>query len=326
MSYFARRGFDSHTLHMRRMITTSALVLALLPLIDLPAQAAKRPCDVTITAPANLNARLRAAGPGKVVCLEGKFVINEETQAWDRQVLRGPATIVNAGRVVNGINLKRGGSDGATDVQLNHLEISGFLERGVVCNDGTTARKLNLHHNEQNGFGCNLNNRSNASVWIHHSRIHHNGSLKWEGHISAGMKFVHTGPRGASVGSAVSVTDNRVYSNYGNGVWFDIDSAGDLVQGNRIWGNTRYGVRYEVSFGPVLIQGNDIVSSVKGYSGINITDSSFATVRGNTARGEDWDIDVFWKDRRDGNPLIDIVIGPNDAPRVLGCNLKGVTC
>lgn len=299
----------------------AAISIVGLLLTDVSVSAIADPCDVSASG-GDLNAILLSAGPGATICLSGTFSMHQEGKAFTGQTISGPALIRNAGGVRNGFNLKLGGATGAYNVTLIDLEVSGFGERGVVCNVGTVAIRLDLHHNLQNGFGCNLNKVADAGVVIQDSEVYANGQASTVGHTSAGMKFVNTGPDGADPGTSVTILNNLVYNNRGNGIWFDEHSAGDAILGNTVRGHERHGIRYEVGDGPVLIAENQVSGSV--LDDIDVTSSSFATVTDNVVAGR---IDIAQKvGRSNYHPILDIQVFGNRAAQLKGCALLNVTC
>ncbi|HEX7247918.1 MAG TPA: right-handed parallel beta-helix repeat-containing protein [Actinomycetota bacterium] len=296
------------------------------------AVAALGSCDVRIDAPADLNAQFRKARKGAVICLRGTFRINAPLVPRDRQVIRGPAAIVNGGGVEDGFFLRD-----AHDVTIAGLDISGFTSRGVRCGPSMRLLRSTLHHNRQNGVGCQLDNRSASHIVIAANRVYANGDDSIEGHTAGGMKFVRTGAPGDRAGTAVTVRGNKVWGNVGNGIWFDINSAGDLIARNEIWDNTRNGIRYEISAGPAIIRRNVVYRNQ--WYGVWITSSAKVVVRDNVVvRNGKGDIVVVSDERarlrfpdlggsHDGYVTRNIRIERNTVARKLvGCTLENVTC
>ena len=296
------------------------------------ATAARRPCDVHVKAPADLNQRFRQASVGAVICVSGTFRIDSSLEPRDGQVIRGHAIIVNGGGVDDGFYLAR-----AEDVKIAGLEITGFNSRGVRCGVGTRLVRSILHHNRQNGVGCHLDNRAGSRVIIARNQVYANGDPSLEGNTSGGMKFVRSGKPGARPGNSISVRHNEVWGNVGNGIWFDINSAGDLIARNEVWDNTRSGIRYEISAGPAMIRRNVVHGNA--WYGIWITSSAKVVVRENVVvRNGKRDIIVISDERarlsfpdlggtHDGYEIVDIEVARNTVAReVVGCSLDGVDC
>ena len=319
----------------RTRVTIATLVLALTLGVlafapDSPVSAAE--CAVYVTAPANLNERFRAAPEGAVICLSGTFRVTSSLIPRDGQHIVGPAVIENGGRVEDGFDLSR-----ADHVGVEGLEIRNFLRRGVKCGIGTQVLGSMIHHNRQNAVGCSLRNRSASGVLVAENQIYNNGVGTLEGNTAGGMKFVRSGKPGDVPGSAVTVRDNLIWANVGNGIWFDINSAGDLISGNEIWGNTRNGIRYEISAGPAVIRGN-IVHDNRWY-GIWLTSSAKVKVLANTSINNGRNDITIMSDERarltfpalgrnhDGYKIVDIDVYDNVTTKQLsGCSLKNVAC
>ncbi|HET6713064.1 MAG TPA: right-handed parallel beta-helix repeat-containing protein [Actinomycetota bacterium] len=319
---------------LKRVIITAFVVTGTITAVlgSGTASAARRPCDVHIEAPADLNQRFRKEPVGAVICVSGTFRIDSSLEPRDGQVIRGHATIVNAGGVEDGFYLAQ-----AEDVKIAGLEIMGFNTRGVRCGAGTRLVRSVLHHNAQNGVGCNLDNRAGSHIIIAHNQVYANGDPSIEGNTSGGMKFVRSGLPGARPGNSVSVRHNEVWGNIGNGIWFDINSAGDLIARNEVWDNTRSGIRYEISAGPGMIRRN--VTHGNAWYGIWITSSAKVVVRENIAvRNGKKDIIVISDERarltfpelggtHDGYKIVNIDVAGNTVAReVAGCSLDGVSC
>ncbi len=319
---------------LKRVILMAATVSAVAAVLVNPgtATAALGSCDVRVEAPANLHERFARAPKGAVICLSGTFSITSPLVPRDGQVIRGPAAIVNAGGVEDGFFL--GEREPCHDRGPRHL---GVHSRGVRCGPYTRLLRSSLHHNRQNGVGCQLDNRGGSHVVIASNDVYANGDPSIEGHTAGGMKFVRTGAPGDRAGSSITLRHNRVWGNVGNGIWFDINSAGDLIARNEVWDNTRNGIRYEISAGPAIIRRN--VVHHNSWYGIWITSSAMVVVRENVVvqngRG---DIVVVSDERarlrfpdlggsHDGYKTRNIVVTRNTvAKQLVGCSLDNVSC
>jgi hypothetical protein len=322
-------------LRSRTRVTTATLVVALT--LGVMAFATHPPvsaaeCAAYVTAPANLHDRFRAAPEGAVICLSGTFRITSSLVPRDGQRIVGPAVVENGSGVDDGFDLSR-----TEGVVVEGLEIRNFLRRGVKCGLGTQVLGSVIHHNRQNAVGCSLRNRSASGVLVAENQIYNNGVGNLEGNTAGGMKFVRSGKPGDVPGSAVTVRDNLIWANLGNGIWFDINSAGDLISGNEIWGNTRNGIRYEISAGPAVIRGN-FVHDNRWY-GIWSTSSAKVKVLANTSINNGRkDITIMSDERarltfpalggnHDGYKIVDIDVHDNVVTKQLsGCSLKNVSC
>jgi hypothetical protein len=322
-------------LRSRTRIVAAAAALAstfgLVSFVSTPAASAIE-CEAFVSAPANLNERFRAEPEGAVICLSGTFRITSPLVPRDGQRIKGPAVIENGGGVDNGFYLVR-----TENVKVDGLEIRNFTQRGVNCGYGTRVVRSMIHHNRQNGVGCARGNRSSSRIIVAENEIYNNGIGTLEGDRAGGLKFVRSGMPGDEPGSAVTVRGNRIWGNVGNGLWFDINSAGDLIARNDIWGNTRNGIRYEISGGPSIIRRNSVHDNL--WYGIWVTSSARVKVVGNTSvhNGRS-DIRIASDERarltypdlggsHDGYKIVDIDVYENITTRAVeGCSLTNVSC
>ena len=318
----------------KRVVITAVILASAAAILIAPGNASARlgACDETVRAPADLNKRFRSAPEGAVLCLSGTFRIGSPLVPRDRQVIRGPATIVNGGGVEDGFYLAS-----SRGVTIAGLEITGFTSRGVRCGQGTRLLRSLLHHNRQNGVGCQLDNKEGSHILIASNEVYANGDPSLEGNTSAGMKFVRSGKPGTRAGDSITVRGNTVWGNVGNGIWFDINSAGDLIARNEVRNNTRNGIRYEISGGPAIIRRNVVHGN--GWYGIWITSSAKVVIRENLAvRNDKGDIVIISDERarlsfpdlggsHDGYKIVNIQVFRNTvAKRVSGCSLENVSC
>lgn len=207
------------------------------------------PCTgVDVVAPASIQAAIDANPTGTTFCLSGSFVLTADLLPKSDDTFTGPADIT--GSNATGFEIK---TANATGVTLDTLTIHGFSIRGVDCWLGTVARNLAIYGNARNAFGCGLEGVANAGVLIETSNIYGNGSVAELGAGGGGMKFANA--------DGVTIRNNHVYGNIGNGVWFDLDSHAASITGNTIEGNTRKGVFIEISAGLATISGNTVTEN-----------------------------------------------------------------
>ncbi len=284
-----------------------------------------------VSAPANLNAKLEQAGRGAVVCLSGTFSVTSEVRPREGQTLIGPATIRNAARVENGISPK---GANARNVTIRNLRVTGFEHRGILCWYGTTARNVELDHNDGNGFGCHMEH-DRYGVALYDSHLHHNGQVESSRRVAAAIKFTEAGRPGDAIGSIAIIQNNVIEYNTGNGIWFDNRSSGGLIRGNIVRFNTRNEIRLEVDAGPFLIEGNTVRDPSGSFAGIDVTSTGRAEVRGNDVSVGGPDIQIVEEERAiarypdlrsDGGYKLDRIIVENNRGQVSGCNQDGVSC
>jgi len=98
--------------------------------------------------------------------------------------------------------------------------------------------------------------------------------------IVEGNEIAYNGPD-QKVGESADVTfrNNFVHHNTGDGIWFDNNNTGALIEANRVEDNTGSGIFYEISSG-VIVRNNTVRRS--GDTGIFISTSKNAEVHDNT--------------------------------------------
>jgi hypothetical protein len=204
---------------------------------------------VDVVAPASIQNAINSNQTGTTFCLSGTFNIGNPLVPKDGQSFVGPAEIVGVNANDTAFLIRdAGASSGALNVTVDDLDIHGFTLRAVACWLGTTVRNSEIHHNNRNGLGCGLN--GGAGVLIENNHIYSNGSTDELGAGGGGMKFAN--------GDGVTVRDNLIEANIGNGIWCDLDCGTFTVTGNTVLGSTRKGIFFEISFGPALIEDNTV--------------------------------------------------------------------
>jgi hypothetical protein len=135
---------------------------------------------------------------------------------------------------------------------------------------GTVVRNSRFHNNGQFGY-CG----SPRGALFANNEVDHNNFL--------GIRATWGGGGGKFTNSVnVTVANNYVHNNNGNGIWLDFDSRGAIIKGNRSTKNSgKYGggngITYEVScYGAILSN----VSSGNGMAGIQLRNSHHNTVGG----------------------------------------------
>jgi hypothetical protein len=145
-----------------------------------------------------------------------------------------------------------------------------------VGTSGTVVQNSRFHDNGQLGY-CG----SPTGARFQNNEVDHNNFLGIKGPWGGG---------GGKLTESVSVTvaNNNVHDNNGNGIWFDMDSKGAVITGNTSTNNSGIygggnGITYEIScLGTIL--GN--TSSGNGMSGIQLRSTHDTTIgasgQGNT--------------------------------------------
>jgi parallel beta helix pectate lyase-like protein len=264
--------------------------------------------------------------PGSAFCLSGTFRIRHPIEPKSGDRFTGPAMLVAANGSDHAFDLKRAH---ARNVVIKELDISGFDVSGIQCWLGAVIRGSSIHGNDRNGIGCGLENLVSRVV-VRGNEIWNNGSEDDAGSGAGGMKFARSGVPG-DAGSGVTVVGNDVHGNVGNGIWFDVDSAGDVISDNIVTANSRKGILYEISAGPARIFDNVVTgnntSKLNTGAGISIVSSMRVRVTGNSF-GENFNWGVKIRATSRGHRLKNIRIHDNDlnGDEMGGCSLDGTRC
>jgi hypothetical protein len=280
--------------------------------------ASARGCDVKIRSGRDIARKVEAKPAGTTFCLTGRYRLARPVSPRERQVFRGPASIVGVKGNDTGFLVSQKG------VRFYNLVMSGFTERAIRCSNGTQIIGGRYHHNGVNGIGCGLG-REGRGVLISGVEVDHNGSQRYVFHSSAGIKIL------GSPGSVVR--RSYVHDNIGNGIWFDRDSGSsrrDVVGRNKVVRNSMRGIFYEVSRGHAVIRRNVVTgnntSLTLGASGIGVSSSKNVKIWGNTVRDNRiWAIRSNEIDR--GYHLENVHIYDNVVKgKLYGCHFSGVRC
>jgi hypothetical protein len=207
-------------------------------------------CDVTVVGPTDdLATAVDAAPTGALICLSGSFSLSTPIEPKSDQRFLGPAVLDGSAGAATGIEARTPGSaTGATGVVIEQLEMHGFSLRAVACWRGMVVRDSWIHDNGRNGIGCGL--EGVGPLLIEGSVIERNGDPAHVGSGAAGVKVAN--------GDAVTIRDNVVEANVGNGIWCDAGCTSLTVTGNIVRGSTRRGVFFETSLGPAVIEQNTV--------------------------------------------------------------------
>jgi parallel beta-helix repeat protein len=140
---------------------------------------------------------------------------------------------------------------------VEHNEIS-HAKWALVFPPHSTIRNNRIHSNSAGGY---LGTYSHNSL-IEGNEIAYNG---WE----------------QKVGESSNVTfrNNFVHSNNGDGIWFDSNNTGILIEGNRVEDNGQAGIFYEISSGGTIR--NNTIRRNRGI-GVFISTSKDSQIYGNT--------------------------------------------
>ncbi len=156
------------------------------------------------------------------------------------------------------------------DVVFENNEIRLNHGKGISIMGGANGRIAGnyVHHQGQLGVGA----YRTTNETIEGNEIAHNGhagySMFWE---AGGSKFVRT--------EGLTVRNNYVHHNLGNGLWTDIDNVTTLYEDNLSVANVRIGIYHEISYSAV-IRNNTTLNN--GEGGITVAHSRDVEVYGNT--------------------------------------------
>jgi hypothetical protein len=298
-------------------------------------------CDTTVTAPANLQNALNAAGTGATVCLNGTFLTGATIRPLAHQTVVG-GTLQFTGsydvckscyaNMVNGYDLHAGG------ITLDGVEVGYFEGLGARCGHNATIRDSYFHDNKRAGIFCIAQNLAWHLV-ITGNRLIHNGTPVLEGYGAGGMKLMEIAAPGNALGAGATITANVATDNIGNGLWLDRSSSATVISGNTTARNSRNGIRCEKCPGPISITGN--TSFNNGDYGIVARVSAVVAMAGNTTYSNGAGGIAIADDARvgtktyptqdptsEGYHIKTITIADTRlvADRVRGCDLAGVAC
>jgi hypothetical protein len=156
---------------------------------------------------------------------------------------------------------------------IDHNEVSGSLI-GVSFPDYSTVTNNFIHDNHKYGFA---GYRTTGSLFKNNEVAHNETCLCYPTDGGASKLLGTTND---------SVIGNYIHDNGGNGIWFDTDNTGVLVQGNRVSVNTQDGkaIFMEQNDGTAIIRNNWISVGRGGEAGILINNSSNEQIYGNVVR------------------------------------------
>ena len=167
------------------------------------------------------------------------------------------------------------GTGSTTGWVIESCEIRYNEHAGIKL--GNKMKVLNnfIHHNKQIGISG-----SGDSVLVQGNEISFNNYLKIFpfGKVLGGAKFIKT--------RWLTVRNNKVHDNQGNGIWTDIGNIHALIENNVATANSGAGIMHEIGY-DITIRNNTATKNGFARSwitgaGILISASANATVYGNT--------------------------------------------
>lgn len=135
---------------------------------------------------------------------------------------------------------------------------------GVVIKDGGIVRNSRLVDNGQSGGGA-------AGV----GGLYEGNEIARNNYAGHAVSFSAGGLSKGANTTSLTVRNNQVFGNFGEGIWLDVSNRNALIEGNTVYGNTRSGIFHEISYDAIIR--NNSVRCNGGYGQINVT-SSHGTV------------------------------------------------
>jgi parallel beta-helix repeat protein len=168
------------------------------------------------------------------------------------------------------------------NVTIRNLVIRN-MPRKAIHASFTAATGWTIEYNELtlNGTGVAAPNQSA----VRHNYVHHNTVGGYSAYRAVNTTFenneiAYNGGEQKIVGAAnVIFRNNFVHNNAADGIWYDADNTGSLIEGNQVDDNGREGISYEIS-GRGVIRNNTIRRSAT--TGIFISTSRDVEIDNNT--------------------------------------------
>jgi hypothetical protein len=154
---------------------------------------------------------------------------------------------------------------------IDHNEISGSVI-GVAFPDYSTVTNNFIHHNAKYGY---TGYRTTGSVFRNNEVSHNDTCLCYPADGGASKLAGTTND---------SIIGNYIHDNGGNGIWFDTNNTGVLIEGNTVSVNMKYGkaISMEQNTGTAVIRNNRITVGSGGEVAIRLNNSSNVQIYNNT--------------------------------------------
>jgi hypothetical protein len=187
-----------------------------------------------------------------------------------------------------------GGADGVkllgANATISDVEVYGNAGKGVVVHgDGSHVTKSYIHHNGT--YGINSIGGTNQ-VWDELEVSENSLSGTCNGARGA-MKFVNT--------RNVALTNSYFHDNGCNGIWYDINNVGGLIENNRSINNDGSGIIYEISYSGKILRNTTTDNTNAGIIVRSSPDVEIAynTVRANSLNSGAGDLVLYGTNRTD---------------------------
>jgi len=208
----------------------------------------------------------------------------------------------------------------ASGWHLNHLNVGFNSASGSGAGNGWVFTGGRFHDNHQEGIGGAMGNH----VTINGTEIDHNDftdttytKRSWDcGDEAGGVKWVT---------NYMTIKNSNIHNNACKGIWADLGASHTTITGNRVYNNWDEGIFIEIS-SATTITGNIVTGNGKrNYNrdgrgcpwlfagGITLSSSDHAVIAHNTVSGNCNGITGVQQDRPDGHPglLEDLSIHDN---------------
>ena len=154
---------------------------------------------------------------------------------------------------------------------IDHNEVTGN-KSGVQIGNFTTVSANTIHHNVGNSSSSKPADRGGGyGGYLQHDNLWVNNEI------------AYNGPEQKFVGSArVTFRGNVVHHNEADGIWYDFDNVGVVIENNIVNDNGRMGIDHECNQSRAIIRNNR--SARNATADVFISCSSNTEVYGNTIR------------------------------------------
>jgi parallel beta-helix repeat protein len=183
-------------------------------------------------------------------------------------------------------------SDKGLRWSIENVEVKNSTHRGVSIFDGSQVINSYIHHNGHLGIKVDglagysgeptyLTDKGEPVLVANNEIAHNNTAHADVGHDAGGLKVWNT--------NNVTVENNFVHHNWGNGIWFDVDNYNGVIRNNLVEDNEFSGIYIEISR-RITVENNTVNRNGRNYAtdnwrvvaGISVDTSSDVIVRGNT--------------------------------------------
>jgi Right handed beta helix region len=194
---------------------------------------------------------------------------------------------------------------GGPDVRIQNLVLEQFATptQAPAMVDGRAGGWQIINNELRLSHGAALTTGGDSWI-VAGNKIHHNGQLGVGGQGRGGVvranemafnnlqgyrRGFESGATKWSFSTSLTVRDNWVHHNFGNGLWTDIDNLHTLYEGNLVEDNAWIGIFHEISYDAIvrhnIVRRNGARSQDwLGGAGINVTDARNTEIHGNVVQ------------------------------------------